>query len=392
MVKSIALLLPVYVTLMWALVLFFQKKSSGKANKVLALFMAVAFLLYCCHSIFFHQLYHLYSFVDSIYLFALLSMYPLFYAYVLFLSGQKSITPRFGLNFIPAIFISVVSLVLNLLLTPDQRIHYVRELLVARNFEEVNFFSLIGIKGFLSVLARVAFIFHAIVYLLLGIRVANKHNAIIPNFYSNTEGRNLNWVRNISFFIMVASVSGITLAILGRGYFASREISLLIPSVIFSSIYFLIGFYGNQQVMITDVLEEPVAADNGEPDNSHLLQTEKLKKKLLQLFEIELIYKHPDLRITTIAEVIGTNRTYISRLINDDFGMNFNEFVNKYRVEEAERLLACSDHFNYTLEYIAEKSGFGNTNSFTRSFKEFNGLTPGQFRLNCQKEFEQQKI
>ncbi|MCK3685372.1 AraC family transcriptional regulator [Maribellus sp. YY47] len=111
--------------------------------------------------------------------------------------------------------------------------------------------------------------------------------------------------------------------------------------------------------------------------DSHL---KLLRTKLLSLFEEEKIYRLSDLRITTVSETLQTNRTYISRLINEEFGVNFNEFVNKYRVEEAEALLKNEDNALYTLDYIAEKAGFGSTNSFTRAFKEYKGITPGTFR------------
>ncbi len=387
MVKSIALLLPVYVTFMWALVFFFQKKTSGMANKVLALFMLTATLLYCSHAIFFQQFYNLYSFIDSIYILVQLSLYPFFYAYILLLSGQKINVYRYSLNFIPAVFLATVSLALNVVLTPNERVIYVKEILVSSNLQGLNVTTLTGIKGIISILSRLIFILHAIIYLLLGINTANKHNRLISDFYSNTEGRKMNWVRNISLITLFVSLFGIALAIIGRGYFSRHELSLLIPSVIFSTIYFLIGFNANEQLMISEEFTNPESetfSSNGESQ----FHESKLKTRLLTLFEKDKIYINADLRITTVSEALQTNRTYISRLINEEFGMNFNEFVNKYRIRESEKLLSCEDHNVYTLEYIAEKSGFGNANSFTRAFKELKGLTPGQYRLNCQKQLQ----
>ncbi len=388
MVKSIALLLPVYVTLMWALVLFFQKSTTRNENKMLATFMAAAFLLYCSHAIFFQNFYHLYSFVDVIYLFTLLSLYPLFYAYILLLSGQKINWKKYRYNFTFAVFFGVIALVLNLLITPEQRIHFVRDILIANDHSKSNLYTIVGIKESISLIARVVFSLQAIIYLLMAIRLANKHNAIIPNFYSNTEGLKLDWVRNLSIIMLFAASFGITLAILGRSFFIDHELMLFIPSVLFGIIYFMIGFYGNQQKMLSDEMVEELKKPliKTESENLDNSQTQSLKSKLLILFEKDKIYINPDLRITSIAEILGTNRTYISRLINEEFNMNFNEFVNQFRVKEAESLLNGNEHDAYTLDFIAEKSGFGNTNSFTRSFKEINGLTPGRYRLNRQKE------
>lgn len=378
MVKSIALLLPINVTLLWALVFLLQKRTNIKANRTLGLFMITATTLYICHAIFFHQLYHLYSFIDSIYILTLLSLYPLFYAYVLLVSNQQINVRRYLINFVPAIFLGVFSLVLNFILNETERIFYVKEVLISRNLKDFELGTILGVKGIIFLLARIGFISQALIYLLLGIRQVNRYNKHINDFYSNTEGRRMYWFRNISVIILIVSMSGIALALIGRTYFTHHPLLLLIPSVVFSTIYFLIGFYGNQQEIPNHDFR--IDEDKTELEIMGSKQEESLKSKLISLFEKEHIYRQTDLRITTISEALQTNRTYISRLINDEFGMNFNEFVNQYRVREAQKLLLSEKHNAYTLDYIAETVGFGSGNSFTRAFKEYKGITPSQFR------------
>jgi YesN/AraC family two-component response regulator len=108
--------------------------------------------------------------------------------------------------------------------------------------------------------------------------------------------------------------------------------------------------------------------------------TSKLNEKLLDLFINKAIYKHPDLKITHISEKLNTNRTYISKHINTEFSCTFSDFVNRYRIEEAKRLLIEDSSKNYSLNYISEKSGFGSMGSFMRVFRDFEGITPGKFR------------
>ncbi|WP_167616622.1 helix-turn-helix domain-containing protein [Maribellus sediminis] len=385
MVKSISLLLPIYVTLMWALVFLLKRNSPVRANKVLGLFMLAATLLYCSHAVFFHQFYHLYSFIDSLYLLTLLSLYPLFYGYILVLSTHELNLKKFRLNFLPAFILALSSLILTLVLSPEERVMYVKEVLISRNLKELNLFSITGIKGMVFLIARIAFIIQSIVYLLIGIRLANRYNVWLHEYFSNTEGRRMKWVRDISIIILVVSIAGIVFSLIGRSYFAHKPVSLLIPSFLFSTIYFIIGFNANQQEVLTENLVE--FNTENEPKEPVHGQVSILKEKLLELFENEKIYTQTDLRITTLCEVLQTNRTYLSRLINVEFGMNFNEFVNHYRVREAEKLLSSDEHKSYTLEYIAEEAGFGTSNSFSRAFKEFNGITPGQYR----KDDSQQK-
>ncbi len=54
--------------------------------------------------------------------------------------------------------------------------------------------------------------------------------------------------------------------------------------------------------------------------------------------------------------------------------------MNKYRVENAKKLILSDTSQKYTLEHIAEKTGFGSIASFLRVFKKFEGITPGKFR------------
>jgi YesN/AraC family two-component response regulator len=118
----------------------------------------------------------------------------------------------------------------------------------------------------------------------------------------------------------------------------------------------------------------------GEAVTTKKINTNKLKEKLIELFLHEKVYKNPDLKITQISEMLNTNRTYISKLINTEFSCTFSEFVNRYRVKEAKQLLCEESSKNYSLDYIAEKSGFGSMVNFMRVFRDIEGTTPGKYR------------
>jgi AraC-like DNA-binding protein len=106
----------------------------------------------------------------------------------------------------------------------------------------------------------------------------------------------------------------------------------------------------------------------------------KLSENLLELFTVKEIYKNPELKITHLSEMLHTNRTYISKHINTEFSCTFSDFVNRYRVEEAKRLLSSDSSKIFSLNYISEKSGFGSMGSFMRVFRDSQGITPGQYR------------
>ncbi len=375
MIKDIALLSPIFITFFWSIVFFIQYGKKDKLKFSLGIFMVLAFFLYSSHAIFFSKEYNLYSYIEFIYIFSMLSLYPLYYNYLLLLTDKWNLKKAL-IRFTPALFFGFLALLMTFMLNPEERILYVKETLIDNNLKGLSFDTLIGIKGIFFFVSRMVFLIQVGFFGIKGVQLANKHNQQIEEYYSNTEGKTLNWVRLISIIIIVTATASIVFTFIGRSYFSHNEVSLLIPSIIFSIFLFIIGFIGNHQVQIsTDFGVEEFEIDFND------VKIEKLKNQLVELFEINKIYKNSELRIPSVSEILNTNRTYISKLINEEFQMNFNEFVNKYRIEEAKKLLNSENNNQFTLEYIAEESGFGSLNSFTRVFKTKTGLTPGRFRI-----------
>ncbi|WP_319591821.1 helix-turn-helix transcriptional regulator [uncultured Draconibacterium sp.] len=278
----------------------------------------------------------------------------------------------------PGIFFGLSTLILTLILTPEERIFYVEHILIKTNLKGINFNTLPGLRGWNFLLSRIALILQTIIYLVLLIRISIKHEKVINNYFSNTEGKKINWVKNLGYIAFAVSLAAIIFALLGRSYFIHHNLSLLMPSAFFTTLFFLIGYKGNIQSQISERLyeSEHEMIKEGNVSSSN----DDLKARLLNLFQSEKIYQLNDLRISTVCKALHTNRTYISKLINDEFRMNFNEFVNKYRVEEAKQLLRSKVNNKYTMEYIAQQAGFGSVASFSRVFKEIEGTTPGNFR------------
>ena len=377
MLKDIALLSPIFVTLFWSLIFFIQVGRTDKSKINLGILMLMAFVLYISHAIFFNNYYKIYSYIECIYIFSMLSLYPIYYLYLVSLSTNKIVFKHL-IHFFPALIFSVAIFILTMISTPEERGIYVKEILIDKNLKELNLSTLVGIKGLTFFFSRIVLIIQIVYYLTKGVFVAKKHNRQIANYYSNMEGITLNWVKSLNITFLFIALSSITFAIIGRGYFTQHEAFLLIPSVLFTTFLFIIGFNGNHQIQVSaefrnnEQILDAAEIKNGQPDG--------LKNQLVQLFEADKIYKNSDLRITLVSEILKTNRTYISKLINAEFKKNFNEFVNEYRIEEAKKLLLDKSHNLYTIEYIAEKSGFGSVNSFTRVFKEIVGMPPGKYK------------
>jgi AraC-like DNA-binding protein len=91
-------------------------------------------------------------------------------------------------------------------------------------------------------------------------------------------------------------------------------------------------------------------------------------------------HTHRDLNQHVVAERVGMSYHDVSRLINAHAGVNFNTFVNQYRIEAAKQYLTSDQAEKLSYEGIATTVGFRSKSTFYRSFKEMTGQTPGAYR------------
>lgn len=127
----------------------------------------------------------------------------------------------------------------------------------------------------------------------------------------------------------------------------------------------------------------PVQSEEGDSVviDDFVQQNKDLADRARRLFMEERLYLQPGLVIEDVVSVLGTNRTYFTRMMRAEFGMTFNEYITYERVRYAENLLQTTDK---SLEEIAEESGFGNTSSLNRVFKRITSLTPDAWRRSNQ--------
>ena len=103
----------------------------------------------------------------------------------------------------------------------------------------------------------------------------------------------------------------------------------------------------------------------------------KLKKSLLELMEVQKVYRQNDLTLPKLAEELGTTRNIASQIINESFGLNFFELINKYRIQEAKDILNSRNHIN--IIDVAYEVGYNNKVTFNKSFKKLNKVTPSEY-------------
>jgi ligand-binding sensor domain-containing protein/AraC-like DNA-binding protein len=107
---------------------------------------------------------------------------------------------------------------------------------------------------------------------------------------------------------------------------------------------------------------------------------EDIIAKLLHLMDEERLFLDPDLTLNKLSLRLRIHYNHLSRIINERFGLSYNDFINKYRIEEARKKLTSPEEKESTILDIAYSTGFYSKSVFNAAFKKFTGMTPTEYR------------
>lgn len=339
--------------------------------------MLLAFGVYFSHALFFQKHYSVYLYFDPVYIFCSLSVYPMYYWYIKILAVEPEFESKNLLMFLPAMVFSIATVIAYNFMTSDEQMDYLLSTLFHISEPKVES-ELFSIQYLIYLSSRLVFMVQIIFFLIRGRKLVLQYNYRIANCYANQEEKSLVWVNFLLYSFFATSVMSAIFNMAGRTLFLNSTFLLMIPSSIFSVLLFIIGFQGYMQnYTVANLIDDE--QDLSETSIKEFNQVQ-LKDKLLELFESQEIFKQNDLKITQVSQMLFTNRTYVSNLINAEFKCTFSDFVNRYRITEAKRIMTESMEQNFTISYIAEASGFSSANTFIRIFKQQEGTTPGKFR------------
>jgi AraC-like DNA-binding protein len=100
------------------------------------------------------------------------------------------------------------------------------------------------------------------------------------------------------------------------------------------------------------------------------------KEKITAAMQHEKLYEDAELTLSQLAKKFSSNPSVLSKVINQGFQLNFNDFVNSYRVNAVIDLLKSGEQKNQTLLGIAFDCGFNSKATFNRAFKKQMGMSP----------------
>lgn len=124
------------------------------------------------------------------------------------------------------------------------------------------------------------------------------------------------------------------------------------------------------------VKPKPQKAKLTEQEQNQLLnQVQRIRESV----EGQQVYLQPDLTLDSLSQYVGIHPKTLSLLINQHFCLNFNDFINQYRVQEAQRRLVSQQYAHLTIEGIGQEVGFNSKTTFNRAFKAFAKMTAKEY-------------
>ena len=370
MFRIIALITPVFVSLFWAIILNGNRKSHSRPRSFLAMLMLLMVVLFTVKFFNFEPLPDIYPYFDVIHVYIGCMIFPFFHIYFRLLTIDERFSWKAHARYLIPPFILVSVYAVASLITPD--IEYKTWLFNKHAFPESPRIH------FLNIMLPMIYYFtelQVIYYLVRNTVLLKRYGVRAEQFYSDIYDGKYNNAKILNYMIFVNSV----ITIITYFIFLKFSWMIYVSPTIYAIYVYLIGYMGYKQKAINPTFE--LIPDNETKNNLDQILpalSDKLLRKLLFEFEVNKIYLDSQLNILDVVQAVGTNRSYISTVINQQYNQNFCSFVNGFRLQELQRVY--EENPEYTNDALAECCGFGSVSSLRRAVFSKTGLSVSEWK------------
>jgi len=335
-------------------------------NRFLGAFFAIVNLFQTAHTPLYGQVLW-----NPLHILMSLTLYPLLFTYIFGLLRPDSVGVRYLLlTFLPAAIFTALYFIFETLFG---------KLPLFTGYAEIrNYLGMphLWIKFIAAGLSFVMMCF----FTLKAIGMLRRHKRNLESNFSYTEGSALRWMWwaiGIALFqwcvvLTIIMFEGNIGQLIGLFLFT------LEPIIITVFILRQKDLYG-ESVQKNDSIEEVIFDEKSNGFDLSLKKREDLKTRLLLLLEKDEIFTNSELNSDKVSEMLGTNRTYLSQVINNDLNTNFYKLTNTYRLNKAVKMMRDPLHRDMRLSTIAEICGFKSLSAFSTFFKQEYGKTPTEW-------------
>ena len=229
--------------------------------------------------------------------------------------------------------------------------------------------------------------FFSFLYPMLSLNQLFRHRSRIENEFSNIEKINLNWLRYWIIISITAFWVSFIIIWVAQYDWVNYLTSFQTVATMLTLNVVIIGFYGLRQTTIFTNVHPSEATSQPEVNEKKYKSTSlkdnesaQLLTKVQHYMKEEKPYLSSQLTIDSLAAQLHMTRHELSQVINEQLGVNFFNFVNRYRVEEVKLRMTDEQFKHLTLLGIAFETGFNSKSSFNHIFKKMEGVTPSEFK------------
>lgn len=205
---------------------------------------------------------------------------------------------------------------------------------------------------------------------ILIIRNNISHRKLLKFHYSDIKNKRLDW---LTFFCGMCILLNV---------FRQLNFIVVPNEKIINSLFFVIGLGSLYFMTIASLVQINIYNIIPSQDEVKELQNELelVMSKIIVFLKNHRTYAKSDLNLKSFSQQIQIPERTISKAINQIEGLNFNSFINRYRINEYKELMKSEEYKNYNIYAIAEEVGFNSRASFYKNFKDMVGMSPTDFQ------------
>ncbi|MFV0266049.1 MAG: helix-turn-helix domain-containing protein [Draconibacterium sp.] len=327
------------------------------SKKVMGLALLNAFFVFLANYFYFMKMFREYSYLHSLHIAAVLWLFPSLFLYVKTIVGKNF--KKDLLHLLPGVVFGSISAILFYgFLNLEERVYYLSNYRTGMQFEGLS----LKVLTIFRLVDVIFIVVQVIYYSVLFIQVPRRYSTQLQQEYSNIEKFSIDWLYWFNIGFVVVGILCVLFYVFNP-FHEENELFLILFLFIISAFIWIIGIWSFKQKkpqLITKLPDFVSTAKISENKDERAME-----KILLQYFEKEKPYLNPELNLSDVCKHIGTNRTYLSNLINNQFEMNFNAFVNRYRLKEV--MEYRKQHPSATNATLTDVGGFGSVSSLKRA-------------------------
>ena len=207
----------------------------------------------------------------------------------------------------------------------------------------------------------------ALTILVVGFVTTRRYIKYVRDNYSNIDNIDVSWVRQAFFFFIVGQLLWLGVS------FVSNPAADCCYYVITLAMWLMVLRYSYN---LRPIVMQPVEHVDGSETEPRQYAFAGQMERVIQE---EKLYLNPNLTLMDVAKRMGTNRTYMSEYFSHVLQETFYDYINRLRLENMS-LSTMREHPEFTLEYVAQLSGFNSMSTFRRAFTKLTGMSPSQWR------------